>query len=346
MRRISLREAGRAVGSSAVTIAAVSWLMALVLACTLAQAQMGVYDAVRLYIRGFFFWIEVGGVRLPILPGGALTGLVLLANLAAAQLVHIERSWRKAGIWLTHAGLIVLFVGEFASGLLQVETRMYLDEGAAVSYTEDPRELELAVVDVDGPDEDVAYLLRESALRAGRGLTHPDLPFRVKVDSFVTRKGAEGELSGADVALTLEGGEAPRSLIVPADEGVSLRYGGRELFIALRPRRHQLPFELTLQKFERRLYPGTSIPKRFSSRVRLTDPEREERRDVLISMNDPLRYRGLAFYQASYGKDDTLSILNVVRNPGWLLPYLSCVLVLGGMALHFAAKFTASGAAR
>jgi len=25
----------------------------------------------------------------------------------------------------------------------------------------------------------------------------------------------------------------------------------------------------------------------------------------------------------------------VVRNPGWLMPYVSCILVAGGMLIHF-----------
>ena len=53
-------------------------------------------------------------------------------------------------------------------------------------------------------------------------------------------------------------------------------------------------------------------------------------------MNQPLRYAGKAFYQASFGKNDTLSILQVVDNPGWLLPYASCALVAMGLVLHFA----------
>ncbi len=52
-------------------------------------------------------------------------------------------------------------------------------------------------------------------------------------------------------------------------------------------------------------------------------------------MNQPLRYDGKAFYQASFGKGDTLSILQVVQNPGWLLPYISCVLVAIGLIVHF-----------
>ena len=50
---------------------------------------------------------------------------------------------------------------------------------------------------------------------------------------------------------------------------------------------------------------------------------------------DPARYEGRTFYQASFGKNDTLSILQVVENPGWLLPYISCVLVTLGLLVHF-----------
>ena len=52
-------------------------------------------------------------------------------------------------------------------------------------------------------------------------------------------------------------------------------------------------------------------------------------------MNQPLRYAGKTFYQASYGKGDTLSILQVVTNPGWLLPYISCSLITLGLLFHF-----------
>ena len=32
--------------------------------------------------------------------------------------------------------------------------------------------------------------------------------------------------------------------------------------------------------------------------------------------------------------------LQVVRNPGWLIPYISCVLVTLGMAVHFGLSLT------
>jgi hypothetical protein len=52
-------------------------------------------------------------------------------------------------------------------------------------------------------------------------------------------------------------------------------------------------------------------------------------------MNNPLRYDGATFYQASFDTDNLGSVLQVVRNPSWLTPYLSCVLVSVGLIVQF-----------
>jgi hypothetical protein len=103
----------------------------------------------------------------------------------------------------------------------------------------------------------------------------------------------------------------------------------------MRQRRIYLPYSLTLKKFRHDVYMGTDIPKNFSSLVHLSNPVSGEERDVLIYMNQPLRYDGKTFYQASFGKGDTLSVLQVVQNPGWLLPYVACALVTAGLLVHF-----------
>ena len=77
------------------------------------------------------------------------------------------------------------------------------------------------------------------------------------------------------------------------------------------------------------------MPKNFSSLIRLTDPKRNVDREVLIWMNHPLRYAGETFYQASFKPGDQTSVLEVVRNPGWLIPYISCTLVGLGLLVHF-----------
>ncbi|HYG36412.1 MAG TPA: ResB protein required for cytochrome C biosynthesis, partial [Clostridia bacterium] len=73
----------------------------------------------------------------------------------------------------------------------------------------------------------------------------------------------------------------------------------------------------------------------FSSRVSLQSPDTGENREVLIYMNNPLRYAGQTYYQASFDVDNQGTVLQVVRNPSWLTPYFSCVLVGLGLVVHF-----------
>jgi len=112
-------------------------------------------------------------------------------------------------------------------------------------------------------------------------------------------------------------------------------YRGHTYQMALRPERFYKPFNLELQKFSHDIYRGTDIPKNFSSRVRLTRLDTGEDREVLIYMNNPLRYAGETFYQADWDKDDHGSIFQVVHNPSWLTPYFSCILVGVGLVVQF-----------
>src|SRR4029077_11144855 len=89
----------------------------------------------------------------------------------------------------------------------------------------------------------------------------------------------------------------------------SFIHEGRTYGLSMRPRREYLPYSVPLKKFSHDVYPGTDTPKSFASLVHLSNPASGEQREVLIYMNQPLRYAGKAFYQASFGKNDTLSIL-------------------------------------
>ena len=113
------------------TIVVLGVLMVLVVACTLAQVSMGTYGAVNAYIRSWFVWWHVPGTHfsMVVFPGGALAGLVLGVNLVAAQLSRLELSWRKSGMWVIHAGLILLVAGEFVTSLVQTESRLAIVEG-------------------------------------------------------------------------------------------------------------------------------------------------------------------------------------------------------------------------
>ena len=110
---------------------------------------------------------------------------------------------------------------------------------------------------------------------------------------------------------------------------------GRQWDVALRGAREYKPFSITLRDFQHTKYPGTEIPKDFSSFVTLTEKGLEEGRDFRIWMNHPLRHGGFTFYQHQFKNNDATTVLLVVRNPGWLVPYIACIVVFLGLTLQF-----------
>lgn len=352
------------------TIVCLAVLMVLVVACTLAQVSLGTWGAVEVYMRSWLVWSRLPGTSLsfPVFPGGALVGLVLMFNLVAAQLKRLELSWKKAGLWIVHAGLILLFVGEFITGVYQVDTRLAVEVGQTVNFVESPREHELVVTDVTDPAADEVYGVPEGLLARADEVKLPGTPVTLKVRRFFRNADLRGRgpadppsLATAGVGPGVSVVEAPpvssdeeinrtTAFVEPVADGrsygtwlvsnvlgapQSFTHEGRTYQLAMRARRWYLPYTVTLKEFRHDVYEGTQIPKNFSSLVQLRDPVRKEDREVLIYMNQPLRYDGKAFYQASFGKGDTLSILQVVENPGWLLPYISCILVGIGLIVHF-----------
>lgn len=363
--------------SMKLTLVCLALLMILVVACTLLQVPLGTHVAVERTIRSFLVWWtpEGSSVRIPVFPGGGLVGGVLLLNLLFAQFLKLERSRRKAGLWLAHLGLALLFVGEFSTALFQVESQMPIEVGQTRNYSEDSRRMELAVIDATDPKTDTVTAIPDSLLVPGATLSDPSLPFAISVKRWYENAslgmrrpqdppseatagiGPNLAVSAAPPVASDDAQNSAAALIEPVAGGAGLgtywvsnalgapqgfAREGRAWRLALRPRRYYLPFSVTLKEFKHDIYPGTDIPRNFSSLIRLRSDDGSEDRDALIYMNHPLRYGGKTFYQASFGQNDTLSVFQVVRNPGWLIPYLSCAMVALGLLLHFGLKLSTS----
>lgn len=111
---------------------------------------------------------------------------------------------------------------------------------------------------------------------------------------------------------------------------------GKKYDLGLRFKRIYHPWSLTLKDFRFDRYTGTDKAKNFSSLVELNDPAQHIKRDVPIWMNNPLRHGGTTVYQSSFDPEtETTTILQVVSNPGWMTPYVACMLVAVGMLAHF-----------
>jgi ABC-type transport system involved in cytochrome c biogenesis permease subunit len=285
---------------------------------------------------------------------------------------------KRAGIVLLHGGIALMMISELVTGIQAKESRMSIPENSTVSYSEDIRTSELAVIDGSHAGHDHVTVVPASLLTANVGqsapIEHADLPFNVQVHRWLVnsdlRSPTANESNPATAGLGLQQiaveerqatgvGEDAERVDIPSayvellekESGKSLgtylvtpgvgteqpvEVGGRTYDIALRFERIYHPFSLTLKKFDRSNYTGTNTPKNYSSLVVLKDPARNIDHEVLIWMNNPLRYSGTTFYQSGFFPGAEVgTILQVVTNPSWMTPYVACMLVATGMLAHF-----------
>lgn len=352
------------------TVFCLGCAMILVFLGTLDQVNIGVYEAENRYFKSFFLYFTPPGttLKLPWFPSGYLVGGLLLVNLIAAHLARFKFTWKKAGIMVLHSGVILLLLGQLFTSLFQVESQMRLDQGETKNYSLSYYHDELALIDTSPSDSDQVISIPDSQLYKGHkivlpvdslevgideyfinsALLRPDQlpssnyphlqigPMAISVQTERTYKENERNMPTAAVSVW-QGGIHVGSWNLAAGfpRPVSFQVGGKSYQIVLRPKRFYKPFAIQLVQFSHDRYAGTDIPKNFSSRVRLVDSSRHEDRETLIYMNHPLRYQGLTFYQSGFENNDKTTILQVVQNPSWLIPYVSCALIAFGMLLQF-----------
>jgi ABC-type transport system involved in cytochrome c biogenesis permease subunit len=119
-----------------------------------------------------------------------------------------------------------------------------------------------------------------------------------------------------------------------------VKVGDETWDVYLRFKRYYKSYTVELQDVSKTDYVGTSTPRDYRSVVQITDPETGDDFEQHIWMNNPLRYAGETFYQQNYGPPDSVTgkestTLAVVSNTGWLIPYVSCMIVATGMLAHF-----------
>ena len=316
-------------------------------------------------------------IRIP-MPGGYLLGGMLLINLLAAHFNRFKLSWAKCGIFLIHSGLILLLISELMTDILAVESQMPVDEGGTSNYSQGFRENELVFIDRSHPEHDSVHAIPASLLKPGKRINVPNTPLSIRTVRYHGNAEIGRATSGSPAESIATRGAAVRMGIIvnPKPETYSedeintvtafvevikgedslgtwlvsnvmderfppqmVDAGDLSYEIALRFTRHYYPFEIELIDFKHEKYPGTEVPFNFSSEVKVTHQDSTKNQKALIYMNHPLRYEGLTFFQASFANQDKTSIFQVVRNPGWLLPYLSVLLMGLGMCAQFGMHF-------
>jgi hypothetical protein len=120
--------------------------------------------------------------------------------------------------------------------------------------------------------------------------------------------------------------------------GKAISAGSSDLLVYYQRDKLNLPFQLYLDKFTMGTNPGTNTAASFISNVTVKDPKENKDHTAVISMNEPLKYGGYYFYQASYQLapgQPPVSVFAVNFDPGRILKYLGSLIMTLGIGLMF-----------
>lgn len=303
---------------------------------------------------------------------------------------------KRGGNVLIHIGIALLMVGQFIFGDRQIEQRVTLTEGQETNMAYMPDELEIALVDVSGSDQDHVKAIPDArirrSLRQDGLIDDPMLPCIVRIDQWMPNSALKSlepddkNLATQGLGLSLKGVEQPRKgaaqsgvnlasayvtlldrqtenpiatllLSQLANDRQQLVHGaddrpetvdidGTSYEVSLRFRRDYKDYRVFLQDVVRENYSGSDTPRDYSSIIRIRNEKTGEEITEKTWMNNPVRFGGETFYQSNYekivlpdGSTAEISGLQVVRNAGWMIPYVCCMMVLVGMISHFGGTF-------
>ena len=340
---------------------------------TIDQVENGLFEAQKKYFESFVVPNAIGPFPLP---GAYLVMGALFVNLVLGGIVRIRKSWATAGIIVGHMGILMMLGAGLVKYHWSKEGHVTLYEGQSKSEFESYYDWELVVLEPTERGTTREHPIAPADVAsatgaAGRVFRDPTLPFELQVSNYMRncrpmRKGpmfdvdvpvvdgwflnampldkeAEQNVPGVYVsARTSDGTNTTGVVWGLSDEPLKATFGGKPYSLVLRRQRFPMPFTVRLDKFTKENQPRMDMPKLFSSDVSVSEPQGT--RAVKISMNEPLRDKGLVLYQASWGPsnakpgDPLFSTLAVVSNPSDQWPLYSCIVIAAGMLLHFTRK--------
>lgn len=322
---------------------------------------------------------EINGKKLPfILPGGYYVCAVLLLNMILGGIVRIRKGWSKAGNLISHFGIVFMLIGGGVAHHFSERGNIAVYEGESSNTAEAYNEWVVEVAEVKEDAYEKVHVIRGewlTDLEAGKSRTFDfkGIPFSLEISGYLVNaipaselesrprngervsdgyylqeaKGnveSERNLAGCYARVIFEGGEKsePFLLTGAAFYPFTVRDGDRVFTVDMRKRLWPMPFEIKLDTFTADFHPGTSRPAKFISDIRRIENGQESK--VRIQMNEPMRYEGYTFFQASYGPpgakpgEPMYSVFEIVRNPADHWPEYSLYIVAFGMLVTFVTK--------
>ncbi len=348
---------------------------------TLEQIDNGLYPTLKKYFywKSVFLFPEYNGKMVPLpLLSGYWAGALLLLNLILGGVIRIRKGWTHAGNLISHLGIIFMLIGAGVAQHFSERGNMAVGEGEASDTAEDYFEYVVEISEIhDGKSGLITVIRGKDVDDLSDGKTRifrlPKYPFDLEIGGYqnnaqpvgITERAPDkGQQIADGYYLTDKPSETsaeantagcyarvlsrdqkkgnPFILAGASFHPFSLRVDDRIFTVDMRKRLWPMPFTVNLDKFTAAFHPGTMKPSKFVSEI--TRIEKGSEAKVTIQMNEPMRYEGLTFFQASYGPPGAApgakmySVFEVVKNPADKWPEYSLYIVAFGMAVTFLTK--------
>lgn len=211
---------------------------------------------------------------------------------------------------------------------------------------------------VRSPEGELLYQVKSgTSVKTGKAVPHSETPtgwmdFTFTVEEYLPHSAfnhsfvpqpntsqATDLVSAAEVELR-KGAESRRVWLAQGLRSQT-SLSGAVFHLVYGEKRMPLGFKLELKDFKMENYPGTDQPARYSSDVVLKDETRGVSRDVHITMNEPLEYRGFKIYQSAYSLQPgqpEVSIFAVGKDPGVPLKYAGAIVLITGTITIFSQR--------
>ena len=346
------------------TAVALFILLILVIWGTLYQVDNGIYAAQERFFRAWFVLIA-GYIPFPAVK--TVIGILTL-NLITAALRKRPFTIRTAGIFILHIGVIILVGGSMLTSYYVEESAITLGRFQRTDATYDFTRWELTT-NINGSRHGAPFsktLQQEIRhLRTGQWIDLKPTSISLKIGKIFENCKAkisdqdkksitgllplkpdqEGGRNFPGVALSVypkghEQPETPSEMFIysGAPYTIPVISENDTALILLQPHSIKLPMQIELTEFNVTWHPGTQKEKSFQTRLRLFGKNVD--REVVIEMNRPFRYKSFTFYQMGYSGHDGnyTSTLAIVKNPFRYLPYISSLIIVGGLLFHFLVK--------
>jgi hypothetical protein len=118
-------------------------------------------------------------------------------------------------------------------------------------------------------------------------------------------------------------------------QALTFKQGNQFFEVSLSRTTRKLPFNMTLNKFEKITYPNSPKAKDYISDVTISDGTKKFK--ARIAMNEPLRYKNYTIYQSSMVQDNkgqTNTVLSATYHAGWYWSYIGTSIMALGLLLH------------